>query len=284
MEEKKLILGFQKSEITEHHIYKNLSRFANDKNRSTLKKLSSDEARHYDFWKKYTKQDIKPDKLKIFFYTFLARILGLTFSVKLMEAGEKEAESAYTKVLKKFPSAKFILKDEEDHEEALINMINEESVKHIGSMVLGINDALVEITGTLAGLTFALNNTALVGLAGTITGISATLSMAASEYLSKRTEGNANAFRAATYTGIAYLVAVFALVVPYFILKSPLGALTFTLVNVVLIIFGFTFFSSVIRSASFRRSFLEMISISLSVAFISFLIGILARKVLNIGT
>lgn len=282
MEEKRLILGFQKSEITEHHIYQNLSRFADQKNRQVLEKLSRDEARHYAFWKKYTKTDVKPSKIKIIFYTLLARILGLTFSVKLMEAGEKEAEINYKKVLKKFPGAKAILKDEEDHEEALVNMIDEEAVKHIGSMVLGINDALVEITGTLAGLTFALNNTALVGLAGTVTGISATLSMAASEYLSKRTEGNSNAFRAATYTGIAYLVAVFALVVPYFLLKSPLGALSFTLVNVILIIFGFTFFSSVIRSASFKRSFLEMISISLGVAFVSFVIGMFARNVLNI--
>ena len=72
------------------------------------------------------------------------------------------------------------------------DMIDEEKVKHIGSMVLGINDALVEITGTLAGLTFALQNSALVGLAGLITGIAATLSMGASEYLSQNSEGKEN--------------------------------------------------------------------------------------------
>ncbi|MBR9680405.1 MAG: rubrerythrin family protein [Candidatus Altiarchaeota archaeon] len=281
METQKLILGFQKSEITEYHIYKNLIKFAKGKNKKVLSKLSKDELKHYTFWKEYTKKEVSPNKLKIFFYTLIARILGLTFAVKLMEAGEKEAEEAYAKVLKDFPSAKSILKDEEDHENALVRMISEESTEHIGSMVLGINDALVEITGTLAGLTFALQNTAIVGLAGLITGISATLSMAASEYLSKRTDDSKNAFKAASYTGFAYLLAVAALVSPYFILKSPIGALAFAISNAIIIIFAFTLFTSVIREVSFKKSFLEMVSISLGVAFISFVIGILARKFLN---
>ena len=61
-------------------------------------------------------------------------------------------------------------------------------------MVLGLNDALVELTGTLAGLTFALANARLVALAGIITGIAATLSMAASNYLAERANGSAQRF------------------------------------------------------------------------------------------
>ena len=35
-------------------------------------------------------------------------------------------------------------------------MINDERLQYISSMVLGINDALVELTGAPAGFTFAL--------------------------------------------------------------------------------------------------------------------------------
>ena len=50
-------------------------------------------------------------------------------------------------------------------------MIDEEKLKYIGAVVLGMNDALVELTGTLAGLTLALQNEKLVGVAGLITGV-----------------------------------------------------------------------------------------------------------------
>ena len=79
---------------------------------------------------------------------------------------------------------KKIAQDEDRHESQLLGMLDEERLQYVGSMVLGLSDALVELTGTLAGLTFALQNNRLVALSGLITGISATLSMTSSEYLS----------------------------------------------------------------------------------------------------
>jgi len=84
-------------------------------------------------------------------------------------------------------------------------------------MVLGLNDALVELTGTLAGLTFALKNTRLIALSGLITGIAATLSMAASEYLSARTEQESSrALKSSLYTGGAYVSPLHAWYFPTF--------------------------------------------------------------------
>ena len=71
-------------------------------------------------------------------------------------------------------------KSEQEHEAALIELIDEERLRYISSMVLGLNDALVELTGALAGFTFALGNTTTIAMAGFITGSAATLSMAAS--------------------------------------------------------------------------------------------------------
>ena len=52
----------------------------------------------------------------------------------------------------------------------------------------GLNDALVELTGALAGLTFAFKDSRTIALAGLITGISASFSMAASDYLSNKAD------------------------------------------------------------------------------------------------
>ncbi|MDI6704563.1 MAG: VIT1/CCC1 transporter family protein [bacterium] len=82
-------------------------------------------------------------------------------------------------------------------------------------MVLGLNDALVELTGALAGFTFALQNTRVVAMAGLITGVAASLSMTTSEYLSTKSEGGAKSpFKASVYTGSAYVLTVMFLIFP----------------------------------------------------------------------
>ena len=44
-----------------------------------------------------------------------------------------------------------MLSREEEHERELIALIDEERLRDMGSVVLGLNDALVEFTGMLAG-------------------------------------------------------------------------------------------------------------------------------------
>jgi VIT1/CCC1 family predicted Fe2+/Mn2+ transporter len=83
-----------------------------------------------------------------------------------------------------------IQKDEEEHEQKLIGMLNEERLNFVGSIVLGMNDALVELTGALAGLTLAFNDMKIMILSGLVTGLSASFSMAASDYLSARAEND----------------------------------------------------------------------------------------------
>jgi len=279
-----LILAFQKNEISEHIIYKQLSLLEKqEQNRQTLNKISEDELRHYHIFKEYTNKEAKPDNFKIFWYLLIAKILGITFSIKLMENGEKGAQSVYGKLIKLLPEAEKIEKDENEHEKVLIGMIDEERLKYIGSVVLGLNDALVELTGTLAGLTFALQNAKLVGVAGLITGIAASLSMAASEYLSTKAEGGEkNPLRASIYTGITYVFAVTILIVPFLILNNPFISLALALIGAIILIFIFSFYFSVVRDISFKRRFTEMLIISLGVAALSFLIGLMVRQFLGI--
>ncbi len=280
---KKLLIQYQRIEITEHLVYKHLASKTKGKNREVLQRISNDEGRHAKFWSQYTGMDINPKHLTIWKYLLIQMIFGLTFTIKMMEKGEETAERNYGNILKEIPEAKPIMREEQEHEKLLVEMIDERKIEYIGSMVLGLNDALVELTGALAGLSLALQNTRLIGMAGLITGIAASLSMASSEYLSKRTEASdQNPFVASFYTGIAYIITVILLVGPFFIFHHYLIALANTLIFVVLVIWFFSFFVSIVKEMNFRRTFVEMIVISLGVAIISFGIGFLTRHFLGV--
>jgi VIT1/CCC1 family predicted Fe2+/Mn2+ transporter len=281
---KKKILIAQKNEITENFIYHKLAHATiHGENNEILHKIAEDELRHYNLWKKYTGVDVKPSQFKIWKYYWIARILGITFGVKLMERGEKNAQALYRQIVQSVPEAKAILDDEHQHEKDLINSIHEEGLKYVGSIVLGLNDALVELTGALAGLTLALQNTKLIAVTGFITGIAASFSMAASEYLSTKTEGSdKHPLRASIYTGLAYVLTVLFLIFPYMILDNLYLDLAWTIANAILVILFFNFYISVARDLSFKRRFTEMASISLGIALISFGIGFLVRRFIGV--
>jgi VIT1/CCC1 family predicted Fe2+/Mn2+ transporter len=281
---RRALLTSQRNEITEHIIYGRLAERQKDPhNRKLLEGMSKDELGHYDFYKKHTGQDVKPSSLKLFKYYWISRIFGLTFGLKLMENGEEMAQETYKKMFMSIPGARKIIDDENRHESELVGMISEEKLKYVGSIVLGLNDALVEFTGALAGFTLALQNSQLIALTGFIMGIAAALSMAASEYLSTKSEGGEkNPKKSALYTGSVYMLTVFLLISPFIILQSMYLSLGITLAAAVAVIFIFTFYTSVAQDLPFRRRFLEMAAISLGVAGISFLIGFLVRIFLGI--
>lgn len=281
----KIIKKMQQNELTESYIYENIAKFAKgEENKKTLLRLASEERAHYGIWKSYTELEMKPQKLKIFKYTLLARVLGFTFAIKLMENGEEAAQSEYELLTQEVEESVEIKKQEEEHESALLEMLDEESLQYVGSMVLGMNDALVELTGSLAGFTFAMQNTRLIALSGLIIGISATFSMASSEFLAARSEGRTDALKSCTYTGVAYLITVALLVLPYLLINNEnyMIALFVMIAVVLLIIAGFTYYISVAQGEKFKPRFLEMALISVGVAVLSFFVGILAKKFLGV--
>lgn len=280
-----IIKKMQQNELTESIIYEEIAKFAKgEDNKNTLRRLSAEEYAHYEIWKKYTEIEMKPQKWKIRKFKFLARILGFTFAVKLMENGEEGAQKEYELLAEEVEESVAIRTQEEEHEQALLEMLDEESLQYVGSMVLGMNDALVELTGSLAGFTFALQNTKVIALSGLIMGISATFSMASSEFLAARSEGRSDALKSCSYTGIAYLVTVALLILPYLLFDSTqyMTALFSMIGIVILIIAAFTYYISVAKGEKFRPRFLEMSLISIGVAVISFFVGILAKKFLGV--
>ncbi len=268
----KTIFASQQVECNESEIYRRIATGCkSEENRKVLERLSQEEKKHELIWQKYTGKECKPQGFTVWKAVVTAKIFGFTFAVKRMENNEKGAQVKYDELAKECPEAEQIKKDENAHEKALLDLLDEERLRYVGSMVLGLNDALVELTGTLAGLTLALQNTRIIALSGLITGISATLSA--------KSEGRTDALKSCTYTGIAYLVTVALLILPYLLFDPShfMFALGTMIAIVLLIILVFNYYISVAKDYNFGHRFGEMATISVGVAVLSFGIGLLVK-------
>lgn len=274
------LLKAQRTEITEYHVYKNIAKLLPDEeNRRIVEEIGEDEKRHYGIWEGYTGQKVHPNRFQIWLYTTIARVFGFTFAFKLMELGEEKAQVNYQRIEDEIPEASAVIEDEDEHEDQLLNMLDEERLLYAGSVVLGLNDALVELTGALAGLTLAFRDVKIIALSGLITGIAASLSMAASEYLSTSSEETEkHPVKAAIITGIAYIITVALLILPYLILDNVFLCLGIALATSVIIIAVFNFYISIARDESFGKNFFKMAGLSLSIAAFSFFLGYFIRQ------
>lgn len=281
------LLAIQRQELTQHLICARLLRHTADAaNRRVLQRIADDERRHYDFWRAHTHQDVAPHRFRVWWFTLLARFFGVLFGLRLLERQEEAVEAEYARVANIVPGLEQIRAEEEEHEQELMALLQEERIDYIGSVVLGLNDALVELTGALAGFTLALQHTRLIAVVGLITGIAASLSMAASQYMSVRAEGakaaGKNPFTAAFYTGLAYIATVVLLIAPYFVFSNVYACLAAALGIACLIIVFATFYLAVVQGGSFVRRLVEMLAVSMGVAALTFGIGWAVRQWMGI--
>ena len=279
-----------KKELLGYHMYKRLAEITKDENnKKVLSEIAESELTHYQKLGEYTglKINLNPIKRKffLFFITLFVKILGLTFVLKFFERFEaRSTDKNIAYVEEHLPEMLQFLEDEESHEQLLLSMINEERLNYVSSIVLGLNDALVELTGALAGFTLSMQNSRTIALVGLITGISASFSMAASEYLSTKAEDDnkSDAVKASIYTGLAYVFTVIFLIIPFLVISNYIISLLVTLVVAILIIAVFNYYISVVKDGNFGRQFREMAFISIGVAIISFLIGFLVNRFIGI--
>ena len=283
--ERRRLIRLQRMERTEMEVYRRLAnREKKAENKNLLQKISIQENNHYNLLKEKTGEDVDYSKFRVYFHVITSIFLGLTFSLKLMEKTEQNAAQEYRDL-----GYDDIAEEEDEHEKELLSLLEEDALNYLSSIILGLSDALVELTGALAGLTFAFQELRVVALAGLVTGISASFSMAASEFLATKEENsNRSPIKAALFTGSAYIITVFLLVIPYLLLtdnseiifglEPHIQALIITFIIGLLIIALFNFYVSIAQDKSFNRRFIEMVIILLIVTMISFLIGLILRE------
>jgi len=272
----KKALAQQQNEINDYALYLALSKREKEpKNRAVFAEIAEEELEHYRFWEQVNGQERKASILLIRFYMLLVALFGTSFALKLVERREKWAEAFYRSLFEAYPEARKIYEEERGHEQKLIGMLQDKKLLYAGAIVLGMNDALVELTGTLSGIALAFEHTQTVGITGAIMGIAASLSMAGSSYLEAR-ENPDKSIRAAvyaTYTGVAYILTTVVLVLPFFLLDTIASALALMFSGAVIAIAAYNFYIAVAKEQSFVKRTSQMLLITSGVAIISFGIG-----------
>lgn len=285
-----------KEELFAYRIYSALAERAAEPNGRKLAELAEQEKSHLDFWLSVTGRSlgsVKTSRVKHALLLAASRVLGPAFTIRWLERGEDKAIDAYKKLLSdgtltddQRTRIERMLREEQEHEAFLASGVEDDRRLYLGAAVLGLNDALVELTGGLTGLVSSISDPRLIGFAGLVVGVAAAMSMAASNFLSVDIgeESDLNPRRAAAYTGTAYILVVIGLVLPFFLLGSRHAALLVSWSAAVIIIAAFSFYSSVMQGVSFRRRFGVMLLLGAGVAVVSYVIGRVLGAAIGIET
>ncbi|MEM1572513.1 rubrerythrin family protein [Pyrobaculum sp.] len=268
-------------EYKEYVTYSALARAErNPRRRAVLERLAEQELEHFRFWNKFA--GVAPPVLRFrlyaYFMVFVRLLLGATFVAKLLERGEVEAVGRYRSVLPLLPDADReallkIIADEEGHERALIDQLDEAVVKYMGALVLGLADAIIEITGAHAGTLGTTDSTVVAGVIGLIVGVGAAISMASASYLQAKHDVGKSPGVAALATGLSYIAAVALLSLPYFLLHDVYLAFAASIAVGVFLAFLLTFQGAVYAERDFKFEFLQTVGLLLGTAFLTYLLG-----------
>lgn len=244
-----------------------------------LMQLSATEQKHYGFWKKYA-QDEKPklDHLKLYWVLFLRRVLGLTFASRYLDRHENSVVNEYQTIAGLIPAedrAAFdeMVADEQQHEQEFARKVESAAIRYISFVVLGLADALVEISGIHAGSLGIYDRTEIAGLAGVVAGGAASLAMASAAYAQAKQGFQGSAKLSAVYTGVSYFVSAVFLATPYFLTSNMVFALSTSLTLAVVMLALTTYYSTVIANKPFTKDFLEILLILLGATVALYVFG-----------
>lgn len=146
-----------------------------------------------------------------------------------------------------------------------------------GSIILGMHDAIVSLTGLIAGLFFAFTDTKIIVLSCIISSVTASLSMGAANYLAVKTTNKKHALGAACATGCTYMITCLLLILPFFVFYNKNTAILFVLIVSILIIYLFNMIFY--KKQQFYKHFFEMLTICLCVSILAFIIGNFAKYI-----
>jgi VIT1/CCC1 family predicted Fe2+/Mn2+ transporter len=271
---------FCSEEYIAHKIYSTLARnpLLPRSYRDIFKKTSREEYEHYLFWKQHSKNCVVKNLwIKTLLYNVLALLFGVTFVLKLLERSESKAISEYSNIGESaripLSDLKTIIEEELIHENTFMSSISESRVKYLGSIALGISDALVELTGIYAGSLGAFANPLVSGLTGLLAGLSASISMTIASYMQAKSSHLEKPQIAALFTGLAYVTVTLLLSLPYFLLTSLLGAFTSMILIAVAISIYMAIYTAVLGEKSFKREIIETTGLLLGVSALLYIIG-----------
>ncbi|KHO60956.1 MULTISPECIES: VIT1/CCC1 transporter family protein [Thermoanaerobacter] len=200
-------ISFYKEEVEAADLYTYLAKVEkNPETKSNFEALAKIEKAHAKFWHQFLKDrnieipKEKSRKFRLFTYKMLRTLLGSKLFVTILEMNETTSTESYYRYFneaslteeEKLILSK-IIEDELEHEKIFSRQKDKFSIENIRDFILGMNDGLVEILGTVTGLSAVYPKSPItVGTAGLVVGVAGALSMAIGAYTSVRSQRQVN--------------------------------------------------------------------------------------------
>lgn len=200
-------INFYKEELEAKELYSYLSKAEkNPEIKNIFEALTKIEAEHAKFWYMFLKdrsvkvKHKKSSSRKLLLYKILRTLLGSRLFITLLEMKESTSTDEYYDYFKEpilTEDEKAILskiiEDELEHERTFNRQKSTINIDNIRDFILGMNDGLVEILGTVTGLSAVYPKSPLtVGTAGLVVGVAGAMSMAIGAYTSVRSQRQVN--------------------------------------------------------------------------------------------
>ena len=244
-----------------------------------LQKLSATELIHFQFWRNYVPaEEPRLAKLKLYWVLFLRRFFGLTFATRYLDRHEANVVQEYQGLAKLIPDSdraayQEMVADEREHEKAFAMEAESSAIRYIAFVVLGLADAIVEISGIHAGTLGLFDKTEIAGIAGVIAGGSASMAMAFAAFVQAKQGFQGSARLSASYTGVSYFITAIILATPYFLTSSMVLAISSSLTLAVIILVVTTWYSIVIQQKKFLRDFVESLAFLFIATIVLYIFG-----------
>lgn len=118
------LITAQQGEEDAVYMYEQLAKVVrDDADREAFQRLSGDEKRHSDVFKKYTCMDIKANPAKGIFVPLMYRILGKKRVYPIIAKGEYAAAEKYKHIIDDFPEVVEVMNDEVYHGDAVLGLL-----------------------------------------------------------------------------------------------------------------------------------------------------------------
>src|SRR5256712_11258632 len=273
-------------EYLDHLTYKRLSdtRIAkNERFSEILAGLSATEYRHYEFWRRYVPEfQVMANSVRDDLNVLLRFLFGLSFAVRYLDRHEASVIKRYRAVAELIPpqdreAFDEMLRDEQEHEKEFGQKIETSSVHYISFVVLGLADALVEITGIHAGSLGIYNSTEISGLAGVVAGAAASLAMSSAAFAQAKQGFTGSARLSAVYTRVSYFISAGIPAASFFLTPSQVAALAGHLADDADLHPPVTYRTLLLQGHGLPVDFLEILGIMFGTTLVLYLLGSFIR-------
>lgn len=293
---------FARDELRDSAVYARLAADERDPGaRGLLLMLSAAEKDHAKDWQALLGERVRAGtnsvwlRAKVSEMLLVRRLFGISFVVKYLERHERYGLARYEAALKDHSLTArerklihHIMKEDRAYESTLLRQAEayRGELVYSQSIILGLNDGLVEVLALIAGIAVVATSSFTVVALGLLAGVSGTLSMTGGAYLSAKSEelvargkggGMTTPIKEAAYCGFWYFIGALIAVLPFL---AGMTGLWGDLVSMVLVAAALAVASSVIAimsGTSIRKRATEMVAISLGAAVVTIAIGLLAR-------